>query len=193
MKTHGLSKSNIYGIWNAMMMRCYNPNRTCYPNYGGRGIRVCKRWHKFDNFRKDMELTYEVGLTLERDNVNGNYSKNNCRWILFSQQAKNRRNTIVLEINGEKISVPDASNKYNVSAFCIYDRLSKGYSHKESVFGKQKDNLSIKLGWSGSLDSLAKSIGISKNTIYNRFNAGYPIDKCLLTNFEFTEYLKLNQ
>src|SRR6185312_277070 len=80
-KTHGLSKSKFYAAWNDMMMRCYNPRRERYKSYGGRGIKVCKRWHSFRNFVEDMYPSYKEGLSLERDNVNGMYKKSNCRWI----------------------------------------------------------------------------------------------------------------
>jgi hypothetical protein len=41
------------------MKRCYNENGSRYKDWGGRGIRVCERWHDFPNFLEDMKEGYE--------------------------------------------------------------------------------------------------------------------------------------
>lgn len=89
-RTHSMSTSPIYQVWNNMKQRCDNPNNTAYQNYGGRGIRVCDDWYDFDNFYKDMG-DIPVGMSLDRIDVNGNYCKSNCRWTTASEQAYNRR------------------------------------------------------------------------------------------------------
>ncbi len=74
-----------------MLSRCNDPNATGYDNYGGRGIKVCRRWHKFENFLEDMGER-PAGMTLDRypDN-DGNYKKSNCRWATAKEQVNNRR------------------------------------------------------------------------------------------------------
>jgi len=135
-KTHGLSKSRLYRIWNGMMMRCYNPRRECYPRYGGRGIKVCIRWHKFDNFLLDMGPTYMDGLTLERNKVNKGYCKSNCKWIPFLDQSKNRSNTIKLSVNGRKLSIPEWSTISGESVKLIYQRIKNGWSARDCIYGR---------------------------------------------------------
>lgn len=80
-----------YASYMNMIQRRYNPNNQIYKYYGGRGFKVCQRWLKsFDNFLQDMgERT--SGLTLERVNVNGNYTPKNCKWATRAEQSKNRR------------------------------------------------------------------------------------------------------
>jgi hypothetical protein len=89
-RTHGLSRSKTHGIWASMKSRCLNPNVPTYKYYGGRGIRVCESWMRFENFYRDMG-DCPPGYSIERRDVNGDYHPDNCEWIPRNQQAKNRR------------------------------------------------------------------------------------------------------
>ena len=88
---HGMSDALIYGIWSAMIQRCENPKDPGYKYYGGRGIKVCKRWHDFRNFYADVGDPPK-GMTLDRwpDN-DGDYKLNNFRWASHHEQVNNRR------------------------------------------------------------------------------------------------------
>ncbi len=73
-----------------MRQRCENTKHKWYKDYGGRGIRVCARWRKFENFLADMGPK-PPGLTIERENNNGNYEPGNCVWADWNTQAHNQR------------------------------------------------------------------------------------------------------
>lgn len=92
MTTHGLSSHPDYHVWAGMIARCYNPKQDNYARYGGRGIRVCRRWRRsFAAFLADMGPRLHRGLSLDRLDNNKGYSAENCRWATWAQQAANKR------------------------------------------------------------------------------------------------------
>lgn len=89
-KTHGMSYTRTYKIWSGIKDRCLNPNQTGYENYGGRGIKICERWLRFENFHSDMGEAPN-NYSIERIDVDGNYCPENCKWIPENKQQINRR------------------------------------------------------------------------------------------------------
>ena len=89
-RIHGLAGTPAYNSWKKMMQRCYNPAHQDYKNYGGRGIKVCDRWQDVRNFVADMGQR-PLGLSIERENVDKDYTPDNCVWLPMGEQAKNRR------------------------------------------------------------------------------------------------------
>lgn len=105
-KGRSFYKEPWYNSYRSMMDRCYRENAKNYPLYGGRGIAVCPEWHRIESFEQWAKKSgFQKGLTLERRNVNGNYCPENCTWATKKQQANNRRNTLVVEHNGERHTV----------------------------------------------------------------------------------------
>lgn len=89
MVRHGHTRTKVYAVWASMIARCSNPDHQAWKRYGGRGIKVCQRWHKFENFLTDMGQP-PLKKSLDRINNGKGYYKNNCRWASRKVQANNR-------------------------------------------------------------------------------------------------------
>jgi hypothetical protein len=108
------TRKQLRAIWRRMKRRCYDKNFESYSSYGGRGISVDERWLVFENFYIDMVDSYKPGLSLDRIDVNGNYSKENCKWSDRIEQANNRVSTRYVEYAGEILPMAEAHRKYAI-------------------------------------------------------------------------------
>lgn len=134
---NGMGKSRINKIYSGMIDRCYNEKVDCYDRYGGRGIRVCDEWQGDDGFFNFYDWAIENGykdeLTLDRIDVNGNYEPKNCKWSTQKEQANNKRNSLYIEIDGEKRTASQWEEITGVKAGTIYVRYRKGYREKDLI------------------------------------------------------------
>jgi len=137
MKTHGHTVngklSKTYQTWVNMRERCFNNKVDRYKNYGGRGISVCDRWaNSFDNFLNDMGEKPN-GMTIERIDVNANYSKENCRWATAQEQAKNKTNTRLISYNGLTLTTQEWAKKIGISFSCLRVRLHRNWPIEKAL------------------------------------------------------------
>lgn len=132
MPTHGMTKTKIHKIWSGMIDRCRKDNKRYAKSYYNRGITVCERWAKFENFYEDMGDAPE-GLSLDRIDVNGIYCKENCRWANNKTQQNNRQNTRYLNVNGEKVPLMNFAEKLGIkkSAAQYFYTVLKAINNKK--------------------------------------------------------------
>ena len=117
---------NIYDVWAAMKQRCNNLNYAQYKDYGGRGIRYCKKWEVFKNFYADMRESYKKGLTLERIDTNGNYCKANCKWATRKEQNNNKRKHIMVKYQGKKMTLAQYADLIGANFAVLRNRFYLG-------------------------------------------------------------------
>lgn len=130
---HYLSKTSEYGIWNKMIKRCNDSNDKSFKNYGGRGIKVCERWHKFENFLADMSLRPSRQHSLERKDNESGYNPSNCVWATREVQNSNQRRTRRITVDGVTMPVAKWAQEKNIPATTVYSRLNRGLSPDESL------------------------------------------------------------
>lgn len=133
--THGMTNTRIFHEWQSMLQRCNNPNNQRYEDYGGRGIKVCDEWiDSFVSFCEwSMDNGYDEALTLDREDVDGNYSPDNCRWVTNFEQQSNKRNNRIIECNGEKHILNEWARITGLNAQTIAWRIDRGWSVEEAL------------------------------------------------------------
>lgn len=117
--------------WAGMLRRCRAEGG--HSDYGARGIRVCQRWHSFENFLVDMGFRPSPRHSLERDDVNGDYEPSNCRWATRKQQARNKRTTRWIEYGGFKWSMAELAEAHGLKPMTLRQRLARGLSVEDAV------------------------------------------------------------
>ena len=136
-RTHGHFRNGkmtpTYRTWALVKRRCKNPNAREYKFYGGRGIRVCERWEKFERFLEDMGEKPDSGSSIERLDSNGNYSPENCRWLPRKLQARNRRSSRIIEFRGEKKCVAEWAERTGISQDNVLERLNAGWTVEDAL------------------------------------------------------------
>ena len=138
-RTHGMTNTRLYTIWNSMHCRCRYPGTNGYKRYGGRGIKVCEEWQKFEPFYEwAIGAGYSDKLTLDRIDNNKDYSPNNCRWATKEQQSNNQRTNNFITLNDEKMTITNWSRKTGLSSSTIRNRLRSGMTVEEALLTPNK-------------------------------------------------------
>lgn len=143
---HGQAGTKIYKTWGNIKSRCNNPNATKYYIYGGKGIKICEEWIKFENFYEwSLKNGYKEGLTIDRINGNGNYEPSNCRWVTYKVQSNNTTQNHLLTFNGETLNISQWAEKLKVNSKMLGERIRRGWSVERAlttpkIFNVSKDN-----------------------------------------------------
>lgn len=126
-------------VWRAMRARCNNPNTAAFKYYGARGIKVCKRWEKYENFIVDMGSRPTASHSLDRIRVGGDYKPSNCRWATQSEQQKNKTTTKIYSNGSFTGTLGECAEHLGVTKNCAFERWkSWGTFEKGTVWRLQK-------------------------------------------------------
>lgn len=140
-RTHGLTRTSIHGIYGSMLARCYNPKHKSWVDYGGRGIKVCKRWRVGENekhpltcFSEDMGPKPTPQHSIERRDNNGHYTPKNCYWATKDEQAINRRVSRTVIYKGTKYHVRDACELAGLKRYDVDNAVKRFDASLQQIF-----------------------------------------------------------
>lgn len=138
MTKHNLCSTPEYKVWIAIASRCNDPHHIAYHNYGGRGISVCAEWKAdFMVFLSDMGKRPGPKHQIDRTDVNGNYSAENCRWVTARENGNNRRNNVRYTLDGVSLTASEWARQTGIPLSCLAARLRAGWELSRAL-GKSK-------------------------------------------------------
>lgn len=141
--SHGKAKTPLYRVYHGITTRCLNTKTPNYKNYGGRGIECL--WKSFEEFERDMgEEYYKLykgpkTISIHRVDNDGNYSKENCRWTDYVEQANNTRRNHYVTFQGETMTLTQWARKIGSTQERIRARLKLGFSTEQALTYKKHE------------------------------------------------------
>lgn len=168
-----------------MKRRCYYKKYAGYHNYGGRGIKISKSWHKSKNFYYDMYASYvkhykenNGDTQIDRIDVNGEYSKKNCRWVTQRENNRNRRLSIIRDINFDAQSL---SKKLGGSSRLISIRIKKGWTLERAISQPKAESSPVFVFGKKykTIKDAMSELNVSEYLYSLRRNCGYSIEEAL--------------
>jgi hypothetical protein len=196
-RTHGRSLTAEYRAWKALFPRCYYPSNSQFRNYGGRGIRVCQRWHSSDAFLADMGERPSPAHSLDRiDNDLGYLCGKpecpdcgpagripNCRWVTQPEQRRNCRTNRRLTLNGVTRCITDWAAEAGISVTALRGRLDRGWP-LERAMTEPAAVIDRPLTFQGrtlSLSAWAAELGFTVQALCYRLDHGWSVERTLTT------------
>lgn len=202
---HRKSQSNLYRRWRGIKSRCYNPNNSAYKYYGGRGIKMCEEWK--NDFMAFCIWAYNNGYdeskgrncSIDRIDVNGNYTPDNCRFADTITQANNTRRTRRFPLYGEMLTRREASEKYGVDFHLLVTRMARGLTLQEAVEYTDFDNNVIKHfatinGETKTISEWCKIYDLKYTNVLARINRNNltPEEALFFTDTRTKKYITIN-
>lgn len=156
-----------YRIWKAMKARCYAPCNANMGYYQKEHITVCERWrNNFPAFLEDMGHIPGDDYSIDRiDNAKG-YSPENCRWIPFRHQSRNRRNIMLITYRGKTRPLKEWAHRLKLKYHTLYGRLSKGIPFEQAISNEPVRFVEIN-GRRQYISDWCKEIGVSATAVYS--------------------------
>ena len=202
---HSKENHRLFSIRRGMILRCYNSDSPRYKDYGGRGISICNEWlDDFDNFADwAKDNGYELGLTIDRIDNNGNYEPLNCRWVTKREQNRNKRTNLMVTYNGETKPLIEWCEELGLRYDPIHNRIVNGWNIDDafntplasecesfaSICRRHNINQAtvrdrmVKFGWSleDALNTPSQGRGVRPRPI------DYGVSKCRVCGKEFSK------
>jgi len=184
-RSHGVADMPEWEAWSMMRRRCYSRNRKDYAQYGGRGIRVCRRWrYNFRAFLADMGLRPSPKHSLDRKDGKKGYNPKNCRWATQQEQVENRACTVRITHRKQTRLLREWAQHTGIGAQTLLHRLRAGWStsrllnkpasiqgeHHPAAKLTKRAVLAIRASSSSSI-ALARRYGITARSV-RRIRAG---------------------
>lgn len=129
--THGGTHDRLFKIWTSMRNRCSNPRNPAYKWYGAKGVQVCEEWSDYETFKawayaNGYDDTAKIHVcSIDRIDVNGNYSPDNCRWTDIKTQAENKTSVTVYTYGGDSGTLGYFAKKYGFDPSTLRWRVVK--------------------------------------------------------------------
>lgn len=120
-------RASEYRIWSLIVQRCTNPSNPAYPAYGGRGIKICRRWLKYENFLADVGRRPSPKHSLDRKDNDKGYNPTNCKWSFWVDQMNNHRRTVRITLNGRTQTLKAWSEETGLNRGLIARRIKDGW------------------------------------------------------------------
>ena len=138
----------FYRIYFSIKTRTRNEKATNFHNYGGKGIKLCKRWLLYENFKVDMYKSYlshvkkfgEKDTTIERLNVYGDYEPKNCTWETNHNQSRNKTNNKVYTLDGKTLCIIDWAKYLGISYVVLTRRIKRGWPLDKALTLRRQSN-----------------------------------------------------
>ena len=195
---HRKCKTPIYYCWRNMINRCYWKKGPKYHRYGGRGIKVCRRWLLFINFYQDMGEP-PVGMSLDRKDNDGDYTPENCRWATQQKQQNNKSTNHQIQIGGNKQTIADWCRDFGIKTATVHQRVRNGWGIEEAIQTPTgQTGVSFKLpvmikckGRVLTVQQWSEETGLNTSTIYSRLKRGWSKEQVVTPILKFSR--KQNQ
>jgi len=197
-ETHGEANTDEYSIWVGMIYRCQHVQFAGYHNYGGRGIRVCDRWRRYEDFLEDMGRRPTKRHSLDRIDNNGNYEPGNVRWATRSQQMRNTRRSRNLTYNGKTMTVVEWAELLGWSDKLLEGRLRLGWAvdriltEPPTRHGPKNPRQELVRydGRAMTVAAWAKEIGVNPITLGRRLLNGWTVERALTEPTGYSQGIK---
>jgi hypothetical protein len=135
----------MYYSWRNMKGRCNRPSHPAYKWYGAKGVTYDPKWETFAGFSEDMGDSYIFGLTIDRIDPQGNYTRGNCRWATPKQQANNKLSNRRLSFNGRSMNLAQWADELGMDRRTLSMRFNLGWGVERALTTPLR-------GWSHGVD-----------------------------------------